>query len=174
MAVRSEDDEILDVRAIEFDRPVHQILEARDACRDVHANGPRHAGLFTRSDLVRGQPTAGAIVFFDTLLPLRLELLRRAVAVVRASLRDEPRCHRAITIEAFGLKVRPVRAVNLGALVPIETEPAHAVEDSLDHFWRRSLDVGVLDAKDQCAAEAAGKEPVEERGSSAANMEIAG
>src|SRR5580765_1670623 len=174
MAVGSEDHEVLDVRAVEFDRPVNQILEARDACRNAHANGARHAGLFACGDLVRGQRTAGAIVFFDTLLSLRLELLRRAVAVVRAFLRDETRRHRAIAIETFGLKVRRVRAVDLGALVPVETQPPHTVEDPLDHFRRRSLDVRVLDAKDQCAAEAAGKEPVEERGSSTSDVEIAG
>src|SRR5262245_6344229 len=134
MAVGPEDHEVLDVRAVELDRPVHQILEAHDACGYMHANGARHAGLFARGDLVRGQRTAGAIVFFDALFPLGFELFRRAVAVVRASLRDETRRHRAIAIEAFGLKVRRVLATNPRALVPVETEPAHAVEDPFDHL----------------------------------------
>src|SRR5262249_4259072 len=114
------------------------------------------------------------IVFFDALFPLGFELFRCAIAVVRASLRDETRPHRAIAIEAFGLEVRRVRAANLGAFVPVETQPAHAVENPFDHLGRRSLGVSVFDAKDQRTAEAASEEPVEERSARAADVQISG
>ena len=60
------------------------------------------------------------------------------------------------------------------ALVPRETEPAHRVENALDHFGRRALDVGVFDSEDEHAAVAPREQPVEERGPGAAHVEVAG
>ena len=141
--------------------------------------GARTLLALARGDLVGGQRAAGAVVAPGAAgllrrVALRFQLFRRAVAVVRAALRDEARRHRAIAIEPLGLKVRTVRAADLRALVPVETEPAQAVENALDHVRRRALDVGVLDAQDEDAAVPAREEPVEERGAGAADVQVAG
>ena len=90
------------------------------------------------------------------------------------ALRDERGGHRAVPIEALRLEIRPVGAVDFRSLVPVEPEPAKAVEDPFDHVLRRSLDVGVFDAQHEDAAEPAREEPVEERGARAADVEIPG
>ena len=58
--------------------------------------------------------------------------------------------------------------------VPIEAEPAHAVEDRLDRRLGGAGAVGVLDAEQELATVMAGEEPVEQGGARAADMEEAG
>ena len=88
--------------------------------------------------------------------------------------RDQRRCGRSMPIVALRLKIRPVRPVNARAFVPIQSEPVQPVEDAGHHLGRRSLGVGILDAQYEHAAVATGVEPVEEGGTCASNVEVAG
>ena len=74
-------------------------------------------------------------------------------------------------MQPLGLPIRTVRAADVRSFVPVETKPPEAVENSGDHVRRRAFDVGVLDAKNERAAVATGVEPVEERRSSAADVQ---
>ena len=47
MAIGALNDEVLDVRAVELDRAVDQIVEARRALRDAEADGARPPLAFT-------------------------------------------------------------------------------------------------------------------------------
>src|SRR5690242_18312303 len=67
-----------------------------------------------------------------------------------------------------------MRAADVRTLVPIEPEPAQAVDDSLHHLPRRALRVGVLDAQHEDAAVAPREEPVEEGRAGAADVKVAG
>ena len=80
----------------------------------------------------------------------------------------------AVAIEPLRLEVRRMRAADFGALIPVDAEPAQAVENAGDHLGLRALDVGVFDAKDEGAAVTAGVEPVEQRRAGAADVEVAG
>ncbi len=78
-------------------------------------------------------------------------------------------------------KLSSCRLVQRGALrlierafIPIDAEPAKAVDDALDEFGLVALGVGILDAQDHGAALMASEEPVEESGARAAYVEIAG
>ena len=64
-----------------------------------------------------------------------------------------PRNDLAIAVETLRLEVR--------ALVGIEAEPRHAVEDHTHRLFRGALAVGVLDAQDELAARAARVQPAE-------------
>ena len=89
--------------------------------------------------------------------------------------RDEPLGHRAMTIEPLATESTDRTAPpTVGPLVPIEPEPAQAVENPFDHLRRRSLDVGVLDAQHEHAAVTTREQPVEERRARAADVEVAG
>ena len=90
------------------------------------------------------------------------------------SARDQVGGGGAVALEPLRLEVRAVRAVDLRPLVPVEAEPAQAVENSLDHVVRRAFDVGVFDAQHEDAAQLAREQPVEERGARAADVEVAG
>src|SRR5258706_2728761 len=82
-----------------------------------------------------------------------------------------PRClqlrrHATILIQSLRLKERP--------LVPVQSQPAHALENAFDHFGGRPLDVCVFNAEDEPSLVMLCEEPIEKRGSGATDMEEAG
>src|SRR5207244_12322343 len=107
-------------------------------------------------------------------LPLSLQFLGRAVAVVRRppvlqGLRILP-----VQVRPFGLAVRPDRTAHIGSLLPIEPEPVKVFPDRPLVLLSRPGAVGVLDAEDERSRLAARKEPVEEGKPRAAAMEVSG
>ena len=106
-------------------------------------------------------------------LPLGLELLGRAVAGVGVTGLDEPARDVGVNVHALGLAVGAVFATDLGALVPVQPEPAQGVEQHEVGVLGVPLGVGVLDAEDEGAAVVAGEGPVEERGARHADVGIA-
>jgi len=60
------------------------------------------------------------------------------------------------------------------AFVPVEPEPAQAVEDDVHGLLRIARGVGILDAEDERAAGVAGIKPVEQRGARATDVQVAG
>jgi hypothetical protein len=73
-----------------------------------------------------------------------------------------------------GVKPRGARELVDDVAVPGDAEPAQPVEDGLDRGVGRALAVGVLDAQQHLAPEAAGIEPVEEGRAAPADMQEAG
>ncbi len=107
-------------------------------------------------DLARGAETPGALVLVE--MSSGAEFLE--VAFVNGL--------------ALGLKIGAEGSVFFWALVPIESEPAEAVEDDLDGLRGVACLVGVLDAQDERTAAVARVEPVEEGGASPAHVEVTG
>src|SRR5271165_7130902 len=66
-----------------------------------------------------------------------------------------------------------MRAADLRALVPVETEPAKTLEDRLQSLGDVALLVGVVDTKDKLAAVLAGEQPVEKRRADTTNVQVA-
>src|SRR2546422_8486961 len=58
-------------------------------------------------------------------------------------------------------------------LVPVEAEPAQAVEDDAGVLVGGAFLVGVFDAEQELAARVAGEEPVEEGGTGTADVGVA-
>ena len=67
-----------------------------------------------------------------------------------------------------------MRPADVRPFVPVEPQPAQAVDDPGDHLPRRSLGVGVLDAQHERAAVPPRVQPVEERRPRAADVQVAG
>ena len=179
VAVGPQHDEVFDHRVVELDPPMHHIVVRGGAGRHAEADGPRRAGGFARGDLVRRQTGAGPVV--GPRLPrglcrfaLRLDVVGIAVAVVGVAGRDQPLGRLAVAVEPLGLEVGPAGPADLRALVPVEAEPPHAVEDPGHHLPRRPLHVGVFDSQDEGAAGVPRVEPVEERGAGAADVQVPG
>ncbi len=74
--------------------------------------------------------------------------------------------HLAIHLHALGLVV--------GAFVPVESEPAQALQNSFDHFGGGALSIGIFNAQDQGSAAVAGEQPVEERSASPSHVQVSG
>ncbi len=71
----------------------------------------------------------------------------------------------AVQGEAFGLLV---------LFVPVEAQPAQALEDGLDAGFGVALDIGVVEAQDHGSVVVAGIEPIEDKGARAADVQEAG
>ena len=69
----------------------------------------------------------------------------------------------AVDLVPLRLPVGPVRAADLGALVPVQAQPAQAVEQVPVGLLGVAGGVGVLDAEDERAAGVPGVRPVEQR-----------
>src|SRR5690606_37557044 len=79
-----------------------------------------------------------------------------------------------VDLVALALPVRTVRATDVGAFVPLDTQPAQCVVDLLFGFAGRAQLVGVLDAQDELAAVLAGEAEVEQRDIGGTDMGVAG
>jgi hypothetical protein len=178
LAIRSQDDEVLDIDVLEGYRTVDEIRERRPAVRDLEAHRARRTRFVEAGDIRRRQGTAGAIVdppaarcFGGS--PLRLDLFLGAVAVVRTAVAYKLCGKDAVPVEALRLEVRAVRSADVGALIPIEPEPAQPVDDARHHLPGRALRIGIFDAQDEGPAVAPREQRVEERRSGAAHVEVA-
>src|SRR5258705_50722 len=182
MSIRPDDDEIFDLGAFEHDGPVHEILEGHGSFGYLESHGTRHTVALAGRDLLACQPAAGAIV-----APRRsgiagvtcgvasgFQLFGRAIAVVRVAFGHEPPGHLPMTVESLGLKVRAMWPANERSFVPIETEPSQTVENALQHFRRGALGIRILDSENEDTTVTTRKQPVEQRGTGAADVQVAG
>src|SRR3954452_12985681 len=75
-------------------------------------------------------------------------------------------------MQTLRLTIRPVRPVDVGPLVPVETEPTQIAQDRGLRLAPRSFGIGVFDPQDERAALAAREQPVEERRARIADVEL--
>src|SRR4029079_8856614 len=133
--------------------------EADDAALAAVEPAPRLLGQDAAARPAILRRTAGGEIG----LAVRLELLRRAEAVVGVPPGQQLVGVRRIKMKPLRLPVRAPGTADVRALVPLQAEPAQIVEDALLRRLRRSLGVGVLDAQDVGPLVAAREQPVEQR-----------
>jgi hypothetical protein len=95
-----------------------------------------------------------------------LQLLGGAVAAVRLAGGQQLARHLGVTVDSLRLEHR--------IAVPVEPEPAQAVDDGVNGGLGGPCAVGVLDAQQEPPAVMAGEQPVEIGGARAANVQEAG
>src|SRR3989442_13060229 len=165
-AVRADEDPIVELPVLEGDGPVDQIVH-RGGALVGHAE-PERAG--AEATVAAASGVAEGLAAPLGRLPLPLERLGGAVAVVGAARGDQP-------LGVLAVKLHPLRLPVAGrrrALVPAGPQPLEGLEDGRDVLVRRPRAVGVLDAKDEDAAAVAGIEPVEKRRARAAHVQMPG
>src|SRR5690606_18849616 len=130
---------------------------------------PRRGALLR---LFLGDPVEAVAVVAEGALAVRvpvlpcLDLLGRAEAAVGVAGAEQLQRIAPVALDAGGLMERP--------LVPQQAEPLEPVGDRLDHRVARARAVGVLEAQDEGAAVVTGETPVEQCGSRAADVQVAG
>ncbi|MNK70510.1 hypothetical protein D3C87_899340 [compost metagenome] len=85
-----------------------------------------------------------------------VELFLAAEAVIGVTGVEQLLGGRLIGVEALHLEVRAIGAADPGTFVPVQAEPAHAVENRLDGLLSRAGDVGVFDAQHEGSAQVTG------------------
>ena len=81
-----------------------------------------------------------------------MDLLGCRVVAVRVTTRDEPRNCGLVRRLPLRLEVRRVRTTDLGPLMPVDPEPAKAVENRLERLGHVALLVGIVDAQQELPA----------------------
>ena len=160
---------------------IHGVVELDGAMVLGHLQAPhmRLTCVDARLRFFGGKRTAGAVVARIA----ALGFLGSLALGVERFLRAEARVHRAalfellqgslVGVEALGLLVGAEITAHLGALVPIEAEPAHSAQNDLRVFLGGALGIGVLDAQHERAARGASKRPVVNSRAGATDMKLA-
>ena len=166
-AIATGDDQVVELAVVDADVALDVIGEAHPALGRI-AKAYRHRFVATG---LQSQLSAVAVVARFLLcshLPFaqRIEALARTVAVICVTLFEQPGDNFAVARETPGLEIR--------ALVGVETQPGHAIQDRLHRLGRRPLEVGILDTQDELAVRLAGQQPAKKRGSRTADVEHAG
>jgi hypothetical protein len=179
-AVGALDDVVLLADPLEFDIAADEIAEdERPIVRHIKADDAFAAFGFETA-LVGGHvghPTAA--VDERTLFgfgggTLGLNLVGRGVIAIGEAASQEFVDGLLIARPPLRLIVGRVRTADVRAFVPIDAQPAEAVQDRGERFVDVSLRVGVVDPQNELAAVPAGEQPVEERRAHAADVQIAG
>ncbi len=181
LAVRAEQHEVFELRGVEADLAVHGVGE-RDGALVGHAeaDGAWRAGRFTASYLFGRQLERGVRAGVGRRLAAfggvaqRARLLGRAVVEVGVAAAHELLGNLAVTVVPLRLEVRSVGPAHIRPFVPGQPEPAEPVEDARHHLVRGALGVGVLDPQDERAAMPTREQPIEQRGTRAAHVQVAG
>jgi hypothetical protein len=78
----------------------------------------------------------------------------------------------ALRLEVGSMGANAAGAIKGGTFVPVETEPAEAIEDGQQRLGLVAIRISIIDAKDELPTLAPGEEPVEQRRSDATDMEV--
>src|SRR5262249_25089689 len=180
VAVGADDHGIADDLALKAHLAADRVGED-DVVLVGHAKADRRtlASGHPRGGLRLRQPAAGAGVVGRAsgrqgLLTLGLELRGRTEAVIRLVRSQQLGGVRRVEMQPLRLPVRTMRTVDVGTLVPVEAQPAQVAGDRGFRLTRRSLGVRVLEPQDEPAALAAREQPVEERGTRIADVQLPG
>ena len=175
LAVGAGHREVGHVVGVEGDRAADQVVEGELAVGHPEARHRVAAG--ERRDLLGRQLAAEAVVPHQLgarRLATRLDLVVGAVAVVGAARLAQALQDVGVDLAALALAVRRVGAADLGALVPVEAEPAHHLEQRVVGLLAVAGRVGVLDPEDERAAVVTGEGPVEQGRAGQADVGRAG
>ena len=162
-AVRALDDEVVKFAVLELDMALDRVVEGhRAGHRVLEADDVGLVGGVLLVAVAAVAVVAGLLPALHLVLAQLFKALLGAPALVGLALVEELPYHLAVAVEALGLVV--------GALVPVELEPLHGLDDRVDGRLGRALAVRVLDAQHELAAAVAGVEPREQRRPGAAHV----
>ncbi len=159
---------------------VNEIVQRRLAIeRHGEPHDLRIAGARVRGAFCRRQEPALAIVPRRRaarllLLAHLLQALRRTVAIVRVTGREQALNIFRIDRQALRLNVRSVRAADVRSLVPVQAEEAQRVHNQFQSVLDFAFLIGVFDAQDELAAGVPRPQPDEQRGTQTADVRRAG
>jgi len=112
---------------------------------------------FAHAGVEKPRTLRGGLVF--------IPLVGRGEVAISKAFDEDSLSLPAVQRKAFGLLV---------LFVPGETQPAQPLEDRLDTGFSVALNVGIVEAQHHGSVVVAGKEPIEDKGSGAANVKEAG
>jgi hypothetical protein len=180
-AVGLEQDLRIDHVPVQVDVPAQQVIDTAAAgrLRHQHANHVGLAGGLTPGHLVFRQMQirglqGSAVAGLAARGAQGLELLGTSIADESLAGIHQLAGVLAIQFHALTLAIGTVVSAHVGALVPVQAQPAQGIEDRLLRLGGGTRAVRVLDAQEELAAVRTGKAIIEQRHVSGADMGITG
>jgi hypothetical protein len=119
----------------------------------------------TAASVIARRLLAAHLLGAHLLKPLGGAIAEIGMALIQQALSDG-----AVPLQALGLEIRAVVTPHLRPLVPVQTQPAQAIQNRPHGPLDLPGDIGILDAHNEPAAMVAGKEPVEQGGADIAHV----
>ncbi len=178
-AGRAQDDGIAHHFVGELDHATHDVVEADGVLGDAQADGRSLAAGTTALGFGGVEHTTLARVDrrklrLQLLVAVALQFLLRAEAQIRRALADQALGVFAINVEAIALAIGRVRAADVGTFVPVDAHPLHVFQKLGLEAGLAALDIGIFNAEDHRASSLPGDQPVEERGTGVADVQMSG
>jgi len=107
-------------------------------------------------------------------LPLLFQLFGAAKTKIGFALAEKFLRLLLIDFKTVGLAIRTVASANIGAFIPVNSQPLQVFEDLRFIPRLAALHVGVFDAQNHRAILLPGEQPVEQRGARVAHVEMSG
>ena len=99
-------------------------------------------------------------VLGDSSLALGFQLFRRAEAAIRLAFTQQAVGVLFVNRKALGLAIGSVRAANLRAFAPVETEPVQVFDELCLMLFLAALNIGIFNAQNVFPARMTGDQPV--------------
>ena len=77
-----------------------------------------------------------------------------------------------VDMPTLALPIRAMRATDIRAFAPLNTQPTQRIEDLLFGFASRTHLIGVFDTQDKLTTGVAGVEPIEQGGACASHVKV--
>ena len=178
-AIGLDDDEVVLECVLEGDIAPDRVVERGDAGAihtETHDRGLAADALvgFVTGGGAAAAVVAGGQAVLLLVLPELREPFRGTEAAVGAITGAQLVRDSLVLLEALRLDVGAMRTADVGALVPLDPEPAQPFVDVLDGALDVAALVGVFNTKDELPAVRLDKGPREEGRAQAADMQLAG
>jgi hypothetical protein len=179
LPVGADEDVVLHVGRVECDLAAYEVFERVVLVGHLEADDRLTTLGFVRRDLLGCEVTVEAVVTAGPAgrtsgVAALLELLGAVVCLVGKARVEQSLGDIGVDVHALGLAIGAVRAADLRALVPVEAEPPHDVDQELVGILSVAGGVGVLDAEHERPAVMARERPAEQRRARHADVRVAG
>ena len=173
-AVGLQDDEVLLQLIAPFHVAAYQVVDSRHArLRHGEADNPVVVSHGLASGPVPAPPTAVAAVSLSgppVGPPQPFQFLAAAIAVIGVVLVEKLFRQPLVNFQPVRLLIGGVRPLDLRPFVPVNVQPAQAVQNGLDRSLNQPVLVGIFNAYNKLSAMVTGEKPVEQCGSDVADM----
>lgn len=166
-AVGTADNQIVQLGVGKLDAATDVIIEHHGTFgRVAEANHVRRIGRVVMGVVAALAVVTGLLAVGHLAFAQCFQTLFGAVALVGAAIGQHLVDQTVVAIEALGLVV--------GALIPVQLQPFHALNDGVDRLLSGTFQVGILDTQHELTALVLCKQPGIECGTGTADMQKAG
>src|ERR1700734_100398 len=164
--VGAGNDQIVELAVLKYDAAMHHVIDDHFSGERILESHDRSRARRCTLALAPASVVARLLTACSLLRPHLLQLFLAAVAAVGFAGSEQLFDDVLVPVEALSLKE--------GTLVMIESGPLQAVQNLLDGFGSRALQIRIFNAQNELSGVTPGVQPAEKRGSQSADVQETG